>query len=176
MTDFLGVDPGKYGGIAVLKDTGVIVTPMIIAGKDLDLVAISEWIDWNVGTDVIACIEKVSAMPGQGVVSMFSFGFTTGAIYGILATFGISIHVVTPQEWKKRVLAGTRKDKNAAIDYCRRVYPDVSLLATRHSTKPHTGIADSICIAEYASLTYRIHSDIRSEQSDTVGAGVATRK
>ena len=152
---YIGVDPGKSGGIAIISEVGVEdITPMIIAGKDIDLAAIVDWLDYHLLGDehAIACIEKVSAMPKQGVVSMFSFGFSTGAMHGIIAAFGIPRHLVTPQAWKKSILSGTKRDKDAAIDYCRRLYPDVSLLATEKSRKPHSGMADALCIARYALL------------------------
>jgi crossover junction endodeoxyribonuclease RuvC len=85
---------------------------------------------------------------------MFKFGFVTGVMHGIISTLAIPLYLVTPQAWKKKILAGTAKDKDAAIDYCRRVYPDVSLLATERSRKPHDGMADALCIARYAQETY----------------------
>ncbi len=152
--NYIGIDPGKSGGIAIISEVGVeAITPMIIAGKDIDLAAMADWLENSISDEyAIACIEKVSAMPKQGVTSMFSFGFSTGAIHGILATMSIPRHLITPQAWKKSVLAGTKKDKNAAVDYCRRLYPDISLLATERSRKPHSGMADALCIARYALL------------------------
>ena len=154
---YIGVDPGKSGGIAIVTDRGsasvVAVTPMLIAGREIDLTATAEWIDECIGDANATCyIEKVSAMPKQGVTSMFNFGFSTGAIHGIMATLGIPRHLVTPQRWKKIVLVNTKKDKEAAIDFCRRSYPDVSLLATDRSWKAHSGMADAICIASYALI------------------------
>ena len=150
---YVGVDPGKNGGIAVICFGRVIgVTTMILSEKKtLDLTSIAEWIiSVTSGTIPVACIEKVGAMPGQGVTSMFSFGFSTGAIHGIFAALGIPRHVVSPQTWKKIVLANTPKDKEAAIDFCRRVYPYISLLPTKNCKKSHSGMADAICIARYA--------------------------
>ena len=45
-------------------------------------------------------VEKVNAMPGQGVTSMFNFGQTFGAIKGICAALGLPIFFVTPSKWK----------------------------------------------------------------------------
>jgi crossover junction endodeoxyribonuclease RuvC len=86
---------------------------------------------------------------------MFTFGFVTGALHGILAALGIPIYMVTPQAWKKVILAGTPKDKLASIEYCTRVYPYVDLHATPRSTTMHNGIADAICIAAYAKTLHR---------------------
>jgi crossover junction endodeoxyribonuclease RuvC len=156
---YIGIDPGKSGGIAIIDNMTdeIFVTPMIIAGKDIDIPAVVDWIIHNSGFPdgkTIACIEKVHAMPGQGVTSMFKFGFVTGVMHGIISTLAIPLYLVTPQAWKKKILIGTAKDKDAAIDYCRRVYPDVNLLATERSRKSHDGMADALCIARYAQETY----------------------
>lgn len=152
---FIGVDPGLSGGIAVaLADhTIVLAEAMPLAGNDLDLSTLSKMLwEWIEDYDPVACIEKVSAMPHQGVASMFKFGFGTGCIHGILSAFNVPRHLVTPQEWQKFVLQGLNKgDKTIAISYVARVYPYVDMLPTPKSKKPSSGIADAVCIARYAS-------------------------
>ena len=59
---------------------------------------------------------------------------------------------MTPQALKKEVLAGTAKDKQAAIDHCLSAYPGVRLMATDKSRTYHSGMADAICIAEYGAI------------------------
>jgi len=153
---FVGIDPGLSGGIAVIYPDKIKVIPMPIAGKEIDVHYLVGFLPFNdLDQDVIAYVEKVGAFPGQGVVSMWKFGFVTGVIHGILRTLDIPIELVTPQAWKKEILAGTDKSKEAAIDWCRRVYPNVNLLATPRSTKPHSGMADSLCLAEYGRRTYK---------------------
>jgi Holliday junction resolvasome RuvABC endonuclease subunit len=155
---FCGIDPGLTGGIAIIlvEDDPFLqmvkVRPMPIAGKDLDLTALAELLSSKDPT--IAVVENVHAMPGQGVTSMFKFGFVTGAVHGVLATLGIPRYLVSPQQWKKVILAGTLKDKQSAIDYCSRIFPSVSLLATPRSKKAHSGMADSLCLAEYCRIMY----------------------
>lgn len=161
MIKYIGIDPGRQGAIAIIYGNELLdYTTMMVGGKDLNLSAIAKWLRENThslshifspASEVVACIENVHAMPGQGVTSMFSFGFVTGAIHGILATLEIPYHLVTPQAWKKEILAGTAKDKLAAIDWCLRAYPGINLLATPKSHVPHSGLADAICIAEYCS-------------------------
>lgn len=149
---YIGIDPGKQGGMAAIHDGKVwAVSPMLIGGDALNLVAIGEWFKSVANIRTIACIEKVGAMPGQGVTSMFTFGFVTGAIHGILATLEIPYHVVTPQAWKKEILAGTEKDKRAAIDFCLQTYPGVDLRGGPEHRVPHSGIADALCMATWAS-------------------------
>ncbi len=141
------IDPGLSGGLAILKDGEVTARPMPLGGKDLDLVLISQWLkDSSPG---LVIVEKVHSMPGQGVASMFKFGQGYGAILGIAAALTIPTELVTPQAWKKVVLAGSAKDKDAAIDYCRRAFPQVSLLPVPRCRKPHDGLADALCLLEY---------------------------
>ncbi len=147
----LGCDPGLSGGIAVLySDHTANAIPIPATEGDIDVAHLIRWIKLIKTEDkLIAYIEAVHAMPGQGVSSMFKFGFVTGILHGVLRTLGIPLKLVTPQAWKKQILAGTAKDKQAAIDYCLRTYPNVNLLATERSKVYHSGMADALCVAEY---------------------------
>jgi hypothetical protein len=82
------------------------------------------------------------------LASTFTFGCGYGQLQGLLAGMGVPFELVTPQSWKKLVLAGTPKDKDAAIAYCRRTFPDVPLVMPR-CRNPHDGIADSLCLLQY---------------------------
>lgn len=151
-----GIDPGRRGGIAALASTDdrfqvIEVIPTPTNGPLIDLGAAQEFIAGVLADyegDPLAIIEKVGAMPKQGVTGMFRFGFNTGAWHGVFAGMGITVRSVTPQAWKKAVLWGTAKDKRAAINHVIRTYPDVNLLPTKRSRKFHDGMADAICIAE----------------------------
>ena len=162
MNAYLGVDPGLSGAIAIIIDqppysTKIKILPTPVAGKEIDVQAIIDFINLWLPDDplfgrvnTVAYIEKVGAFPGQGVSSMFKFGFTTGVMHGIIRTLGIPLYTVTPQAWKKEILSGTDKSKQAAIDYCLRAYPDVKLFRTERSKTYDDGLADALCIAEYA--------------------------
>ena len=142
----IGVDPGQKGGLAFLSDI-VSAYPMPLAGKELDISEITDLI-LSYPEISLAVVEKCHAMPGQGTVSMFKFGKSYGTLLGILGALKIPTKLVTPQAWKKVILAGTKKDKDAAIVYVRMRYPDFNLILPR-CRKPHDGMADAICIAEY---------------------------
>ena len=104
-------------------------------------------------------IEKVGAMPGQGVTSMFTFGYGAGVIEGVVASLsypnGDSIErppyeFVTPQAWMKVCFAGMAKGEHKVSPlYCSRRWPGKSFLATERSRVPHNGMTDSACIADY---------------------------
>lgn len=156
LTDyFIGIDPGAHGGIAILSDAGVQrVIAMPLAGKEIDGIRIADHFrEFQLPkVTLYAFVEKVGAMPGQGVTSMFTFGKNVGTLYGILSALGISYYLVAPQTWKRIVLSGTDRSKEAAIDYCRRAYPTTSLLEGPRSHKPHDGMADALCIATYGQM------------------------
>lgn len=147
----LGLDPGLSGGIAVLHDAYTAeAIPTPVTSGDIDVAQLIRWIKLiKVEDRMIAYVEAVHAMPRQGVSSMFKFGYVTGVIHGVLRTLGIPLKLVTPQAWKKQILAGTAKDKQAAIEYCLRTYPNINLFATERSKVHHSGMADALCIAEY---------------------------
>ena len=81
---------------------------------------------------------------------MVAFLFGSGCRFGEMA--GLKWRHLSQDfsmAWKKTVLAGTAKDKDAAIEYCRRAFPQVSLLPGPRCRKPHDGMADALCLLEY---------------------------
>ena len=150
----IGIDPGLKGGLCFplgivstmpLDEDGKIC-PISLAAK----VRVAELANNDKGG--VAYIERVGSRPGQGVRSMWNFGYGCGTIYGTLLTLGYKVEYVTPQKWKKVVL-GTKytHDKEGAIAFCREEYPHIELIMPRCRT-PHDGIADSVCIYEYGLL------------------------
>lgn len=139
---YIGIDPGKSGALAVFDEEGQCnVVPFSEAAYTAALAAIA-------GVDARCCLEKVNAMPGQGVVSMFNFGHNFGFIEGLLQAFGISYQLVPPQTWKKEF--SVTSDKNTSIQVCQKLFPAVNLLATTRSRKPSDGMAEAVLMAEYA--------------------------
>lgn len=142
-TLFIGIDPGKSGGIAVINTEDK--SSWTVAYSDEKLLQI---LSRATKHSAICCLEKVGAMPGQGVVSMFNFGKAYGYIKGVLEAFNIPYQEITPQKWKKEF--GLSSDKAASVEVCRRLFPDVELLATPRCKKPHDGMAEALLMAEYA--------------------------
>jgi len=139
---YMGIDPGQKGGIAVITPEGNIVNvPM----SDMNLKIM---IGSFQGKPLKVVVEKVGAMPGQGVVSMFNFGKGFGYILGILDAYNAQYELVPPQKWKKEF--SLNKDKGASINVCRRLFPEVNLKATERCRNDHDGMAESLLMAEYA--------------------------
>lgn len=135
----IGIDPGKSGGIAVIDGEEKNTYPY--SDEKLISIAIST-------KNSVACVEKVGAMPGQGVVSMFSFGKSAGFIEGVLQALGIPYQLIPPQKWKKEFSLNSEKGKS--IEVCKKLFPGINLLATQRCRKEHDGMAEALLIAEYA--------------------------
>ena len=85
-------------------------------------------------------IEEVSAMPGQGVTSMFGFGYSAGVCAGVCGALGASVHMVSPRSWKAWCgLIGTDKDFSRTLAIQR--YPE---LAEHLQRKKDIGRADAL--------------------------------
>jgi hypothetical protein len=164
---FLGVDPGLDGALAVLGEDGscaVYDTPTLLIGGGKghrrayavsQLRALFEGIvlrddrEHRVNTVRLqAAVELVHAMPGQGVRSMFSMGYGVGLWEGLLAGLGISYERVTPQRWKRAMLDGMGKEKDASRLRAMQLFPGASL-----HLKKHHGRADALLIAEWLRRT-----------------------
>ena len=101
--------------------------------------------------EIRVVIEQVSAMPGQGVTSMFNFGQSFGVIKGICAALNLPIYFVRPAKWKKHFnLIKTNKD--ASRTKVIEVYPEISSKLHR---KKDSNRADAILIALYFNDTHR---------------------
>ena len=101
--------------------------------------------------DIRVIIEQVSAMPGQGVTSMFNFGQSFGVIKGICAALNLPIYFVRPAKWKKHFnLIKTNKD--ASRTKVIEVYPEISSKLHR---KKDSNRADAILIALYFNDTHK---------------------
>jgi crossover junction endodeoxyribonuclease RuvC len=111
MSVYVGIDPGKSGGICVYNPA----TSEIEFHKMPDTVhgiaeLLGEVIVKHSAGGIKLVLEKVHAMPGQGVTSMFTFGQGFGWLEGVIAALGIPCVEVPPQRWMK--LIGTMpKDK-----------------------------------------------------------------
>lgn len=143
----LGIDPGLNGAIAALSDRGefehVSDLPVIrdkslawIDGAQLQ----STLIDIIRGRDAIACVERVSAMPRQGVASSFQFGVVFGSVLSVLQAMQCRVELVTPAVWKRS--HGLSSDKNASLYKARLMFPQADLRLAKHD-----GRAEALLIA-----------------------------
>jgi len=155
----VGIDPGKTGAIIIMNLNGEIVysaafdrTPGEVAGAlkmirgDRDHIRIY--------------LEKVHAMPGQGVSSMFSFGEGYGFIQGYLAAIGVTPTLVSPQTWQKSI-PRRETPKEAVRAWCESKF-DLKAFVPSGCRVPHQGLMDAAGIAYFGLLAHRGLVDIPS--------------
>ena len=158
----IGIDPGITGAICFFEDgqvKDIIEMPNMADGKknkrQINGPQIYNEISKRIvnipKNEVVVVIEQVSAMPGQGVTSMFNFGQSFGVLKGICSAMQLSMHFVRPAKWKKYFnLIKTEKDasRTKAIE----IFPYISHQLSR---KKDANKADAILIASFFYETYQ---------------------
>ena len=148
ITRFIGVDPGMSGAIVVIDALGELLDyclcPKTVVGKSnrVDTPTLAAFLRSQPNIEG-AYIEKVGAMPGQGVSSMFSFGHAAGVAEGCVAAMGIPITHLTPQRWKKRY-GFQGADKDAPRSKAALRYPHADVLQLKGKGQ---AVADAVFIA-----------------------------
>jgi len=159
----IGIDPGISGSICFLdngKILDVIEMPIMTDGKKNKKQVngsqvyneITKRIKQFEKNQIRVVIEHVSAMPGQGVTSMFNFGQSFGILKGICTAMQLSMYFVRPAKWKKYFnLLNSEKDasRTRAIE----IFPYFS---SQLSRKKDSNKADAILIASFYHETYKI--------------------
>ncbi|MDA8612467.1 crossover junction endodeoxyribonuclease [Candidatus Pelagibacter sp.] len=158
----IGIDPGISGSICFFQDgkiIDVVEMPTMTEGKknkkQVNGSQIFNEISFRVKKldkkDVKVIIEQVSAMPGQGVTSMFNFGQSFGILKGICSAMQLPMYFVRPAKWKKYFnLINSEKDasRTRAIE----IFPYFSGQLSR---KKDSNKADAILIASFYYETYK---------------------
>ena len=158
----IGIDPGISGAICFFEDGQVkeiIDMPVMAEGKKNKRQVngpqtyneISKRINKFPKKDIIVVIEQVSAMPGQGVTSMFNFGQSFGVLKGICSAMQLSMFFIRPAKWKKYFgLIKTEKDasRTKVIEIFPYIYSELS-------RKKDSNKADAVLIASFFYNTYK---------------------
>ena len=159
----IGIDPGISGSICFLdngKILDVVEMPIMTDGKKNKKQVngsqvyneITQRIKQFEKNQIRVVIEHVSAMPGQGVTSMFNFGQSFGILKGICTAMQLPMYFVRPAKWKKYFnLLNSEKDasRTRAIE----IFPYFS---SQLSRKKDSNKADAILIASFYHETYKI--------------------
>jgi hypothetical protein len=143
----LGVDPGVSGAIAFYfpaHPDRVAVEDMPSAAGDVDAVTLAKRIA-AMGPD-LAFLERVNAMPGQGVSSTFKFGRAYGVALGVIGAAAIPLHLVTPSKWKGHLRLSSDKEQARAMAL--RLFPACS---EHFKRKKDHGRAEAALIARYGA-------------------------
>lgn len=150
--NFIGIDPGLKGGIAVLFPSGECrATEMPLKLQHLDIQNI-----WNaMPADIknsFCVIEQLLEMPYQGVKATTKSAVNYGKVLAALELMGISYQIVHPSKWKKQFqLIGKSKYESAAV--AKRLFPNMEFVTARGRLMD--GMAEALLLAEYARRIYK---------------------
>ena len=158
----IGIDPGISGAICFFEDgkvKEVIDMPTMAEGKknkrQVNGAQIYNEINRRIKNfekkDIKVVIEQVSAMPGQGVTSMFNFGQSFGVIKGICSAMQLSIFFIRPAKWKK-YFGLIKTEKDASRTKVIEIFPYNS---SELSRKKDSNKADAVLIASFFYNTYK---------------------
>jgi crossover junction endodeoxyribonuclease RuvC len=145
----IGIDPGISGAIAVMDGNGLfhvadMPTLEVMSGKTkkrhISAAGLRDiLLDYK---HAHVFVERVSAMPGQGVTSMFNFGRSAGIIEGVVVALGMPYTYVSPAVWTKAV--GRAAGKDASRARAMELFPNESYMFQRVKDD---GRADAALIA-----------------------------
>lgn len=151
MTIYIGIDPGFKGAVGIIESDGsvrIVDTPSGIIGKSKREYFIPKMVEILAPyvVDAYVAIEKVHAMPRQGVASAFTFGKGFGLWLGILGSLAIPYDEVTPQRWQGVMLDGMQKGKDSSRMRAMALWPQFT---DRLNRKSNDGRAEALLIAEW---------------------------
>ena len=158
----IAIDPGITGSICFFEDGKIInlvEMPNMPDGKKNKKQVngsqlyneISSKIKNIEKKNIKVVIEQVSAMPGQGVTSMFNFGQSFGVLKGVCSAMQISMYFVRPTKWKKYFNL-INSEKDASRTKAIQIFPYISAQLSR---KKDANKADAILIASFFYETYQ---------------------
>lgn len=135
---WIGIDPGTSGAVAILDESGEIRT---IGLKETQR-DVFEWLAEHHLHAKFGVLERVSAMPKQGVSSTFKFGTSFGFCQGLLIACDVPFEMIPPAKWQKAIGCLSHGDKNVTKRKAQELFPRAGKIT--HAT------ADAILLAEYA--------------------------
>ena len=159
----IGIDPGISGSICFFEDgkiVDVLEMPTMTEGKKNKRQVNGSQIYNEITKRIIrkekhnirVVIEQVSAMPGQGVTSMFNFGQSFGILKGMCSAMQLPMYFVRPAKWKK-YFGLINSEKDASRTKAIEMFPYFS---SHLSKKKDSNKADAILIASFYYETYKL--------------------
>jgi crossover junction endodeoxyribonuclease RuvC len=140
MNHYMGIDPGYSGAISVIDERGNLLDTIKLKETEHDVADFVRKWDHLL---MFALLEKVSAMPRQGVSSTFKFGTSYGFCRALLVCYKIPFETVTPAKWQQAMGCRSKGDKNVTKSAAQRLFPRIKVT---HAT------ADALLIGEHARL------------------------
>ena len=147
---YIGIDPGKSGGIMVIDEDGEVCAYKC-PEKVLDMsVLFRALVGCTAPDDVNLLMERVWARPGNAVRAAFTYGVNYGQWLGIAASYEIKMYTTLPNDWIKWIgcpkalpVADRKRWLKAKA---KKLYPELN--------KVTLATADAILITHYAKEEY----------------------
>lgn len=150
----VAIDPGKCGAIAHLHDDGRFCCVEDMPDSPVLVATLLRYFKTDSPTRARVILEHVSAMPGQGVTSMFSFGASFGIVLGVTAALLLPLELVRPHVWKREM--GLSKDKEASRLKALQLFPDAAELLKR---KKDEGRAEALLLGLWFARRLQVQHD-----------------
>ena len=147
---YIGIDPGKGGGIAMINEKGIIKAYKCPESSEEMALLFQILIGNTPATKIRLLMERVWARPTNAVRAAFSYGVNYGQWLGIASSHEVQMNTVIPVEWIKWVGCpkALKRDvrKRWLKEKARELYPDINKLTLATS--------DAILITHYAKEEY----------------------
>ena len=160
--NILGIDPGNSGALAVLRCEGDQIDLVSVhsfprlrrkvsgsAKEEIDLAGLCVLLRGLIDAKLTAYLERVGAMPGQGVSSMFTFGRAVGQVEALLVALGCPTQYVTPRIWKSRFSLTAEKDESLRV--AKLLWPAQAYLFDLGNKRDSIAVAEAALIGRYGA-------------------------
>lgn len=144
MKRYIGIDPGKHGGIAVMEADGDVLEVVKMPETPQDLLDFLE----QYSEDSFCTLERVGGMPGNGGSAMFNFGKGYGHLQMALLALHIPTEDVTPNKWEKTYQLGS-SGKYTKTEWKNRLKAKAQQMFPHLSKKVTLATCDALLICEY---------------------------
>ena len=147
---YIGIDPGKGGGIAVINEKGIMKAYKCPDSSE-EMALLFQILMGNTAADKIRLLmERVWARPTNAVRAAFSYGVNYGQWLGIAASHEVQMNTAIPVEWIKWIGCPKALKRDVRKRWLKKkageLYPKINKLTLATS--------DAILITHYAKEEY----------------------
>ena len=145
---YIGIDPGAKGSMCLINSGKLTFMDFDLRNYSNTLKAFCDTCD----TELIVAVEKVHAMPGQGVSSSFSFGQRLGELEGMLVALQSPYELIAPKDCLKACGIPSKSDKKGIASVIQKLYPKAELYGNKGGLRD--GRSDALGLAHFIRLKY----------------------
>ena len=150
---YIGIDPGRKGAIACLRDGGPIIYDMPSSDREI----LELFYSLRPYAKLVG-LEKQQPYPKQGVNSVFTLGAHYGLLRGFLVVLGLPFIEVHPKTWQAAIFGDAKNlygstPKERSLKLAKELFPHIEI-------GKKDGRADALLIAEYTRRVDKLHQKI----------------